>query len=140
MIKHQTVLKRNCYIGIFQYSAINRIRGQNKRADRNNVHKEIIKTIDFEKISKKFLDDRINMLIQNDKIINRLNRNKDSFCIADNDLNSSITDALPMTQSYSSFISAPSFSEDRLRRKNHLVKVRNVEVRMWKICGITSCH
>ena len=45
------------------YSAIDRIRGQNKRADRNSVHKEILKTIDFEKISKIFLDDRINMLI-----------------------------------------------------------------------------
>ena len=31
------------------YSAIDRIRGQNKRADRNSVHKEILKTIDFEK-------------------------------------------------------------------------------------------
>ena len=41
------------------YSVINRIRGQNKHADHNSVHKEIIKTIDFEKISKSFLDDRI---------------------------------------------------------------------------------
>ena len=56
------------------YSVINRIRGQNKRADRNSVHKEIIKTIGFEKISRSFLDDRINMLIQNDKIIHKLNR------------------------------------------------------------------
>ena len=32
------------------------------------------------------------MLIQNDKIVNRLNQNKDSFCIGDNDFNSSITD------------------------------------------------
>ena len=95
------------------YSAINRIRGQNKRADRNSVHKEIIKTIDFEKISKNLLDDGINMLIQNDKIINRLNRNKDSFRIADNDFNSSITDAFPMTQNSSLFISTPSFSASR---------------------------
>ena len=48
------------------YLAINRIRGQNKRTDRNSVHKEIIKTIDFVKISKNFPDNRINMLIQND--------------------------------------------------------------------------
>ena len=32
------------------YSAINRIRGQNKAADSNSVLKKIIKTIDFEKI------------------------------------------------------------------------------------------
>ena len=95
------------------YTVINRIRGQNKRTDRNSVHKEITKTIDFEKISKSFLDDRINMLIQNDKIINKLNRNKDSFRIADNDFNSSITDVLPMTQNSLSFLSTPSFSASR---------------------------
>ena len=50
------------------------------------------------------------MLIQNDKIINSLNRNKDSFRIADNDFNSFITDALPMTQKFPSFLSAPRFS------------------------------
>ena len=33
---------------------INRIRGQNKCAYRISVHKEIIKTTDFEKISKSF--------------------------------------------------------------------------------------
>ena len=81
---------------------------KNKRADCNSVHKEIIKTNDFEKISKSFLDDRINMLIQNDKIINKLNRNKDSFRIADNDFNSSITDVLPMTQN-SHFYLRPVF-------------------------------
>ena len=56
------------------YLAINRVKGQSKRADRNSVHKEIIKIIDFEKISKIFLDDRINMLFQNYKTVNRLNR------------------------------------------------------------------
>ena len=95
------------------YQAMNRIRGQNKRADRNGVHKEIIKTTDFEKISKNFLDDKINMLIQNDKIGNRLNRNKDSFRIEGNDFNSSITDTLSMTQKSPSFLSTPSFSPSR---------------------------
>ena len=85
------------------YSAINRIRGHNKRADRNKVHKEIIKTT----------DDRINMLIQNGKIIKRPNRNKDSFRIADNDFNSSITDSLLMKQNFSLFISTPGFSASR---------------------------
>ena len=56
------------------YLAINRVKGQSKRADRNSVHKEIIKIIDFEKISKIFLDERINMLFQNYKTVNRLNR------------------------------------------------------------------
>ena len=93
-----------------ELNAINRIKYQNKRTDRKRVLKEIIKTIHFEKISKSFLDDRINMLIQNDNIINKPNRNKDSFRIADNDFNSSITDVLPMTQNSLSFLSTPSFS------------------------------
>ena len=92
------------------FLAINRIKSQNKRPDCKGVHKEIIKTIDFEKKSKHILDKRINILYQNDKITNRLIRNKDSFRIADNDFNSFITDALPMTQKYPSFLSAPRFS------------------------------
>ena len=95
------------------YSAIKRIRGQNKPADLNSVHKEIIKTIDFEKIGKNFLDDRINMLIQTDKTVNRLNRNKDSFRTVGNDFNSYITDAHPMTQKSPSFLSTPSFPASR---------------------------
>ena len=67
----------------------------------------------LEQIIKSFLDDRINMLIQNDKKINKLNRNKDSFRIADNDFNSSITDVLPMTQNSLSFPSTPRFSASR---------------------------
>ena len=53
------------------------------------------------------------MLAHNDKITNRLNGNKDSFRTADNDFNSSITDALPMTQKPPSFLSTPSFSASR---------------------------
>ena len=86
---------------------------QNKRADRNSVHKEIVTTIDFEKISKNILDDRMNMLIQNDEIINRLNRNKDFFRIADNNFNSFITNALPLTQTSPSFLPTQSFSASR---------------------------
>ena len=52
-------------------------------------------------------------LIQNVKIINRLNRNKDSFRIADNDFNSFVTDVLPVTQNSPSFLSTPSFSASR---------------------------
>ena len=86
---------------------------QNKRADRNSVHKEIVTTIDFEKISKNILDDRMNMLIQNDEIINRLNRNKDFFRIADNNFNSFITNALPLTQTSPSFLPTQSFPASR---------------------------
>ena len=59
---------------------------------------------------KKFLDDRINMLIQNEKTTKSINRKTNSFRIADNAFNSFITDALPMTQRSPSFLSTRSFS------------------------------
>ena len=58
------------------YSARKQIRGQKNRADINSIQKEIVKVIDFKSISKQFLNDRIEMLLQNEKIINRLNRKK----------------------------------------------------------------
>ena len=61
------------------YSAIKQIRGQKNRADIKSMHEEIIKVIEFQSISKEFLNDRIEMLLQNDKMINRLNRNKNPF-------------------------------------------------------------
>ena len=50
------------------------------------------------------------MLIQNDKIINSLNRNKDSRRIAGNNFNSSLADAFPRTQKSPSFLFTPSSS------------------------------
>ena len=61
------------------------------------------------------------MLVQNEKIMNRLNRNKNSFSIVDNDFNSSITDPLLMTQKFFSFLSTPSFSA--LRDQNPSNKI-----------------
>ena len=71
-----------------------------------------LKQMIFKKISKNLLDHWINILIQNDKVINRLNQNKDFFLIADNDCNSSITDTLPMTKISLIFI-YPQFSVSR---------------------------
>ena len=49
------------------YSPIKQIRGQKNRADIDSIHKEIVKVTDFEAISKEFLHERIEMLLQNDK-------------------------------------------------------------------------
>ena len=116
------------------YSAINRIRGHNKRADRNSVHKEILKQLILKKISKNFLHDRINMLIQNDKIVNMLHRNKDSFRTTDNDFNSSITHALPMTQKSPSYLSNASFSASRDQSySNQIIQIESNGVKLREL-------
>ena len=80
------------------YSAIKQIRGQKNRAAINSIYKEIVEVIDFDTISKTFLNDRIEMLLKNGKIINRSNQNKSSYCLNESLLDSSITDLLPSTQ------------------------------------------
>ena len=92
------------------YSAIKQIREQKTRADINSIYKEIVKVIDFRSISKEFLNDRIKMLLQSEKIINRLNRNKNLYQLNESLLNSSMTDLLPYTEKSPSNPYIPQFT------------------------------
>ena len=44
-----------------------------------SIHAHIIKTIDFEEITKGNLQERMNSLIFDGKIVNKSNRNRDSY-------------------------------------------------------------
>ena len=66
------------------FVTILRIRKNNNRADLDSIYKEITKSIDFEDVTKEFLDDRIHTLINDGKIINKLNRNADSYYVNSN--------------------------------------------------------
>ena len=58
---------------------IKKIKNQHQRADIERIFEEVTKTIDFQLITKDFLNDRVNQLLQSNKLINKTNRNKDSF-------------------------------------------------------------
>ena len=58
------------------YSIILQILKNDNRADVDS-YKQIRKKIDFENITKEFLDDRIHTLISDGKIIDKINRNAD---------------------------------------------------------------
>ena len=57
------------------------IRKKNNRADLDSIYKEIVKSLDFEHVTKEFLDDRIHKSINDGKIINKINRNADSYYV-----------------------------------------------------------
>ena len=57
------------------------IRKKNNRADLDSIYKEIVKSLDFEHVTKEFLDDRIHTSINDGKIINKINRNADSYYV-----------------------------------------------------------
>ena len=66
------------------FVTILRIRKNNNRADLDSIYKEIKKSIDFEDVTKEFVDDRIDKLINDGKIINKLSRNADSYYVNSN--------------------------------------------------------
>ena len=67
------------------FSVILQIRKNHNRADIDSIHKQIIK-VDFENITKEFLDDRIHTLITDRKIINKINRNANSYYANEKDI------------------------------------------------------
>ena len=90
----------------------------------------IAKVIDFESISKEFLNNRIEMLLQSDKIINRLNRNKNSYHLNESLSDSSMTDLLPSTQKSPSNSDTPQITrtpnQTSITDFSHIPKV-NIE-------------
>ena len=62
------------------FLAINRIRHLwRQRADTNSIFKEITKIEQYQSITKDFLQDHIDKLIIDEKIINKINRDKNSY-------------------------------------------------------------
>ena len=63
------------------FTVINDLKKKRKPADTDSIHKEIIKTIDFKDTTKDDLQDRINILLINEKLINKINRNLNSYSL-----------------------------------------------------------
>ena len=61
------------------FSTILHMHKKNNRADIDSIYKQVVKSIDFEDVTNKFLEDRIQTLINDEKIINKRNRNADSY-------------------------------------------------------------
>ena len=63
------------------FTVINGLKKKRKRADIDSIHKEIIKTINFKDTTKDDLQDRINILLINEKLINKINRKLNSYSV-----------------------------------------------------------
>ena len=69
------------------FTVINDLKKKRKRVDIDSIHKEIIKTIDFKDTTKDDLQDRINILLINEKLINKINRNLNSYSVNEANIN-----------------------------------------------------
>ena len=63
------------------FVTILRTRKNNNRADLDSICKEIKQSVDFEDVTKEFLDDGIYTLINDGKITSKLNQNGDSYYV-----------------------------------------------------------
>ena len=65
------------------FTVINDLKEKRKRADIDidSTHKEITKTIDFRHTTKDDLQVRINIILINEKLINKTNRNLNSYSV-----------------------------------------------------------
>ena len=54
-----------------------KIKNQHQRAVIERIFDEVTKTIDFQHITKDSFHDRVNQLLESDKLINKINGNKD---------------------------------------------------------------
>ena len=61
------------------FAIIAKLKRQSKRADIKCINAHIIKTIDFEEISKGNLQERMNNLIYDGKVMYKINQNQDSY-------------------------------------------------------------
>ena len=92
------------------FVTILRKRKNNNRADLDSIYKEIKKSIDFEEVTKEFLDDRIHTLFIDGKIINKLNRNANSYYVNSNLVDLERPHLLTFSQSVQRIALAPTVS------------------------------
>ena len=64
---------------IHVFAIIAKLKQQSKRTNIDSIHARIIKTVYFEDITRGNLQERMNSLISDGKIVNELNWNKDSY-------------------------------------------------------------
>ena len=58
---------------------INKLKNQNKRSDIDSIHKQLVKTTSMQDLTKEYLLKKVHDFETDGKIVNKLNRNKDSF-------------------------------------------------------------
>ena len=63
------------------FTVINDLQKKRKRPDIDSIYKKIIKSNGFKDTTKDDLQDRINILLINEKLINKINRNLKSYSV-----------------------------------------------------------
>ena len=86
------------------------VRKNSNRADLDSIYQEIKQSIDFEDVTKEFFEDRVHTLINDGKIINKLNRIVDSYYVNSNLVDFETPNLLKSSQSVQRILLIPTDS------------------------------
>ena len=87
------------------FTIINDLKNKHKRADVESIHKEIAKKSDFKDVTKEELEERINILLIDEKLLNKISRNLNSYSV--NTVNTEIDYETTQLISINSSIATP---------------------------------
>ena len=86
------------------------IRKNNNPADLDSIYKEIKQSVEFEDVTKESFDYRIHILTNDGKMINKLNRNADSYYVNSNLVDFETPNLLKSSQSVQRILLIPTDS------------------------------
>ena len=86
------------------------IRKNNNPADLDSIYKEIKQSVEFEDVTKESFDYRIHILTNDGKMINKLNRNADSYYVNSNLVDFETPNLLKSSQSVQRIALVPTDS------------------------------
>ena len=86
------------------------VRKNSNRADLDSIYQEIKQSIDFEDVTKEFFEDRVHTLINDGKIINKLNCIVDSYYVNSNLVDFETPNLLKSSQSVQRIALVPTDS------------------------------
>ena len=78
----------------------NKLKNQNKRADIDSIHKQFVKTTSMQDLTKENLFKKVHDLETEGKIVNKLNRSKNSFHVRKDIVDSLAENIIKKCQSY----------------------------------------
>ena len=86
------------------FTAINKIRRNRQRAEINAIFKEIIKNDHYKDLEKDVLQQQINMVITEEKILNKINRIKNFYKVNENKVDIFMLDEVRFQISHTRFL------------------------------------
>ena len=63
------------------FNIINDLKDKHKRADADSIHRELIKITNFKEVSKEDLQGKLDLLLIDEKLMNKINRNLNSYSV-----------------------------------------------------------